>query len=110
MANATYTTAGIIIVIGVLIMAGGQALYSANSNAYWDKAAYGPLDQWVAEGKKLDMYATISNVGLIIIGLGLAILAFGLARDRPSQLQFREVPSHIPLEQYPQPPQPPQNP
>lgn len=100
-------TAGIIIVLGVLIMATGQALYSANSNAYWDKAAYGPLNQWVAEGKKLDMYMAISNLGLIVVGLGLAVLAFGLAMQRPSQLQFREVPSHIPLEQYPQSPQPP---
>ena len=108
MMNRVYTTAGIVIVIGVLLMFSGQALYMANSNAYWDKAAYGPLDQWVAEGKRLDQYASISNIGLIIVGLGLAILAFGLASQRPSQLQFREVPSNIPLEQYPQPP--PQSP
>jgi hypothetical protein len=106
MMNRVYSTAGIVIVIGVLLMFSGQALLMATSDKYWDDAAYG-LDQWAADGKKRDQYAAISNFGLTIVGLGLAIMAFGLASQRPSQLQFREVPSNIPLEQYPQPPQSP---
>ncbi len=105
--NKVFLTAGIVIIVGVLMMAAGEALYSSTSNTYWDKAAYGPLTEWVAEGKKLDQYMAISNTGLIFLGLGLAIIAFGLAVEKPTRVQFREVPSHIPLEQYPQPPQPP---
>jgi len=108
--NKVFLTAGIVIIVGVLLMVTGEALYSATTNDYWDKAAYGPLTEWVAEGKKLDQYAAIMNVGLIIMGLGLGIVAFGLATQRQGQVQFREVPSHIPLQQYPQEPQPPQSP
>ena len=104
--NRVYSTAGIVIVIGAFLMFTGQALFMSTSDTYWDNAAYG-LDQWAAEGKKRDQYALISSFGLTIVGLGVAILAFGLASQRPSQLQFREVPSNIPLEQYPQPPQSP---
>lgn len=95
--------------VGVVLMAAGQALYSANNQKYWDYAAYGPLDQWVIEGQKLDQYMAVFNIGLIVVGFGLAVLAFSLARQRPS-VQFREIPSHIPLEQYPQAPQQPQSP
>ena len=108
--NRVFLTAGIVIVIGLAAMATGQALYMANSNAYWDNVAYMPYERWANEAKQQDMYMTISNIGLMIMGLGLAVIAFGLAKERPSQIQFREVPSHIPMQSYPQPPQPPQTP
>ena len=106
--NKFFLTAGIVIVIGVLLMATGQALYSARSNDYWDKAAYGPLDQWANDGKMMNQYVAISNVGLIFVCLGLAIVAFGLAMGRSTSVQFREVPSSIPLQQLP--PEPPRSP
>ena len=104
MMNRVYSTAGIVIVIGVLVMASGQAVYATTSSDFWDSYYSGEV---LELGKKLDMYLVVTNVGLMIIGLGLAIMAFGLASQRPSQLQFREVSSNIPLEQYPQPPQSP---
>ena len=109
MMNRIFTTAGIVIVVGMLLMVVGQVLFSANSSTFW-KYNYGPFDQQAAEGKKRDTYTGIFNLGLIIVGLGLAIIAFGMATQRPPLVQFREVPSHISLEQYPQPPQPPKSP
>ncbi len=109
MMNRVYLTAGVVIVIGVFVMIVGQVLFMASSNNFW-KYNYGPYDLQAAEGEKRDQYTAITFFGLIIMGLGISIMAFGLASQRPSQLQFREVPSHIPLEQYPQPPQPPQSP
>ncbi len=103
--SRVFKTAGVIIVIGVFFMAIGQTLYSATSDDFWNKYPY----DVTPEGRLLDQYSAVTNVGIMIIGLGLAIIAFGLARQQPS-LQFREVPSNIPLDQYPQAPQPPQNP
>jgi len=98
-----YLTAGIAIVIGVLLMATGQALYSANSTSYWDNFPYFS-NEVAAAGKRQDQYMAISNVGTMMMGLGLAIIAFGLATEgRP--VQFREIPSSIPLQQYPSPPE-----
>jgi len=108
--NNIFLMAGIVTIIGFVAMASGQALYMANSNDYWDNVAFQPYERWAKEAKQQDMYMTISNIGLMIMGLGLALVAFGLAKDRPSQMLFREVPSHIPMQNYPQPPQPPPSP
>ena len=88
-------------------MAVGVVLFTTASDDYWNKYPYETFVEVANAGKKMDQYTAVTNFGLIIVGLGLAVLAFGLASQRPSQLQFREVPSHIPLEQYPQPPQSP---
>jgi hypothetical protein len=108
--NSIFLTAGIVTIIGFVAMASGQALYMANSDDYWDNVPTMPYERWAVEAKQQDMYTTISNIGLMIMGLGLAIVAFGLAKERRPQIQFREVPSHIPMQDYPQPPQPPQSP
>ncbi len=110
MMKRAYAAAGAVIVLGVIIMASGLALFMAASSDYWNALPYGLAGDVAQLGKKVSEYQALMDLGILIIGVGLAVLAFALANDRPSQLQFREVPSHIPLEQYPQPPQPPQSP
>lgn len=103
--NKVLLTSGIVVLIGVAIMAIGYAMYAGASSSYWDAAAYGTIDEWVSEGKKSDMYWMVANVGLMVAGIGVAILAFGLAAAEPKPGSFRPVETQIPLAQYPsQPP------
>ena len=103
--NKTLLSAGIVVIVGVVIMAIGQAMYVGASNSYWDAAAYGTVEEWLDEGKRSDLYMMVSDVGLMIVGVGVAILAFGLAATEPKPATFRPVETQIPLTQYP--PQPP---
>jgi len=109
--NRAFVAAATVIVVGLITTIAGQVLYLANSSDYWDNIAYHPYEQWANEAKQQELYMIITNLGTILMGFGLAVIAIGLARERPPQVQFREVPSKIPMQQYPQPPQtPPTNP
>ena len=102
--NKTLLSAGIVVLVGVVIMAIGLAMYAGASSSYWDAAAYGTVEEWLDEGKRADLYMMVANIGLMIVGVGVAILAFGLAATEPKPGTFRQVEAQVPLTQYPPPP------
>lgn len=109
--NKVVMSAGIVILIGLGMMMVFTAMYYVASNDYYDRVATGTTSEWVDAGKRLNLYGMISNFGLIVAGIGVAILAFGLASNGPKGVEFRQVETQVPAIQYPQsqyPPSPPQ--
>lgn len=105
--DRTHLTAGIVIMIGVVIMAMASAMILAISPHYWNDVGYGTVDDFVKDGKQADLYSTLLDVGLMVVFIGIAIMAFGLASAEPKPQQPRQVETMIPPQQY-QPPQYPQ--
>ena len=99
--DKTYLTAGILILVGIIIMAISMSMILAVSPDYWNDAAYGTTDDWVKTGKQLDLYYTIGNLGMIVAFFGIAVIAFGLATAEPKPQQYRPVETVIPPQQYP---------
>lgn len=102
--NKTYLTAGIVIVIGVIIMAISVAMMLAISPDYWHDIAYGSAEDYIEDGKLADVFNAIFDVGLLVVFMGIAIVAFGLATAEPKPQQYRPVETMIPSMQYPPPP------
>jgi uncharacterized membrane protein YczE len=99
--NRVLIVAGIVILIGIAVMAIGIALYAASSSDLWEASGYGPVEEYIKEGKKSDMYWIVSNVGLMVAGVGVAVMAFGLATAEPKPMSYRLVDTQIPLPPYP---------
>ena len=94
-------TAGVIVLVGIVVMVMGEAMYLATSSDYWDKAAYGTAEEWIAAGKQTDLFGFVFDLGMMIAGVGVAILAFGLASIDAKPPQFRQVDTQVPLQQFP---------
>jgi hypothetical protein len=99
--NKILMTAGVIVLIGIVVMAMGEAMYLATSSDYWNKAAYGTTDEWVTAGKQTDLFGFVFDLGMMIAGVGVAILAFGLALIEGRPQQFRQVETQVQLQQFP---------
>jgi hypothetical protein len=105
--DKTHLTAGVMIVVGVVVMAMADAMILATSPKYWNDVGYGTVDDFVKDGKQLDMFSAIFDAGLLVVFVGIAIMAFGLASAVPKPQQPRQVETIIPPARY-QPPQYPQ--
>ena len=99
--DKTYLTAGIVIMIGIVIMAMAIAMILAVSPNYWNDVAWGTTEDVVKDGKQADLYGALFDVGLMVVFIGIAIMAFGLATARPELTQYRPVETMIPPQQYP---------
>jgi LPS O-antigen subunit length determinant protein (WzzB/FepE family) len=109
--DRTYLSAGIVILVGVVVMAIAVAMLLAISPNYWNDIEYGTTADWVKDGKQADMFSAILDVGLLVVFVGIAIMAFGLASSFSPPPQYRPVETMIPPQQYqPQQYQPQQNP
>jgi len=104
--NKTYLTAGVLIMVGVVIMAMAVAMILAISPNYWNDVAYGTVEDYIKDGKQADLYNALFDLGLLVVFVGIAIIAFGLATAEPKPQQYRPVETVIPPLQY-SPPQPP---
>lgn len=93
---------GIVVLLGVAMMAVGVALYATVSGDLWEASAYGMAEDYVEIGKESDLYWIISEVGIMMAGIGVAMLAFGLAVAETRPMTYRMVDTRIPL-----PPNPP---
>jgi len=98
--NRTFLSAGIVIIIGVVIMAMAVAMMLAISPNYWNDLQYGTESDWVSDGKQADLFSAIMDVGLLVVFVGVAIMAFGLATAEPKPAQYRPVETIIPPQQY----------
>jgi len=98
--NKTHLSAGIVIIVGVVIMALAVAMILAISPNYWNDVQYGTTADWVKDGKQADLYGAILDVGLLVVFVGIAIMAFGLATAEPKPAQYRPVETMIPPQQY----------
>lgn len=99
--NKILMTAGVIVLVGIVVMAMGEAMYLATSSDFWDKAAYGTAEEYVAAGKQTDLFGFAFDLGMMIAGVGVAILAFGLALIEGRPPQFRQVETQVPMQQFP---------
>lgn len=99
--DRTYLTAGIVIMIGIVLMAMAVAMILAISPNYWNDVAYGTVEDYIKDGKQADLYGALFDVGLMVVFIGIAIIAFGLATARPEPIQYRPVETMIPPQQYP---------
>jgi hypothetical protein len=100
--DRTYLSAGIVILVGVVVMAIAVAMILAISPNYWNDIQYGTEADWVKDGKQLDMFGAILDAGLLTVFVGIAIMAFGLASSFSPPQQYRPVETMIPPQQYPQ--------
>jgi hypothetical protein len=106
--NKTYMTAGIVMLVGIVIMAITVAMLIAISPNYWNDVAYGTMDEYIQDGKQADLINAFFDVGLLVFFIGIAIMAFGLATAEPKPSSFRQVETVMPLQQYQYPPSQPQ--
>ena len=110
--NKVVMSAGIVILVGLGTMMVFTAMYYVASNDYYDTLATGRTSDVVDAGKRLNLYDMVYSFGLIVAGIGVAILAFGLASNGRKGVEFRQVETPVPAIQYPQeqypPPSPPQ--
>ena len=99
--NKMLFASGVIILVGIAVMAVGTALYAGSSADLWEAAGYGTADEYVKEGKKSDAYWIVQQAGLITAGLGVGVLAIGLSMTERPPMTFRQVETHIPMPPYP---------
>jgi uncharacterized membrane protein len=99
--NKIYLSAGIVILIGVVIMAIAVAMLLAISATFWNDLAYGTVEDYIADGKQADLYSVFYDIGLLIVFVGIAIMAFGFASTHSQTPQYRQVETMIPPTQYP---------
>ena len=98
--NKTLLSAGIVMLVGLVMMMIFNAMNYTASNDYYDTIMTGTAQQMVDAGKEVNLYGLLYHIGLIVVGLGVAILAFGLAVDSSKTERFRQVETEVSMKQY----------
>ena len=98
--NKTYLLAGAVIMVGVVMMALATAMLLAMSPDYWDAVGYGTREEVIQKGTEADQYGALFHVGLIVVFIGIAVMAFGLASARSETMRYRPPETVIPPVQY----------
>ena len=105
--NKVFLVAGIVLLVGIVIIAISDLLLADANDNLWDQWWLGSDEDYMNAGKQVDKYALLWEAGFVTILVGAAIMAFGLATMEPRGIQYRQVETVIPPMQYPPPSPPP---
>jgi len=103
--NRIFLSAGILIGIGIAMMAVAEGMVAVANDRYWDVWLTGTEEQFVDVGRDIDRIWSIWGAGFIVAVSGIAVMAFGLATMQPKPAPVQ--PSAVaPVYAYPYAPPP----